>query len=106
MFGNLFDFKHRDMKKWFGKWNASHLLHDASIDSSRNVVFCNANKSCFEKMWRLMFHTFNTYIAPNYKTIFITYGYMLDPIPLSAITPSLPYNLVYLLLNLAYLPYK
>ena len=29
----------QDMKKWFGKWNASHLLHDVSIYFFVNVFF-------------------------------------------------------------------
>ena len=29
----------QDMKKWFGGWDATHLLHDASLDSSTNEAF-------------------------------------------------------------------
>ena len=38
--------KQQDMKKWFEKWDASHMLHDMLIDYFMNVfVFCNANVS-------------------------------------------------------------
>mgnify|MGYP000099513026 CR=1 FL=1 len=26
----------QDMEKWFGRWDATHLLHDASLDSFVN----------------------------------------------------------------------
>ena len=29
----------QDIKKWFGKWDAIHLLHDMPIDSTMNEVF-------------------------------------------------------------------
>ena len=29
----------QDLEKWFGRWDATHLLHDASLDSSVNEAF-------------------------------------------------------------------
>ena len=29
----------QDLEKWFGRWDATHLLHDASQDSSVNEAF-------------------------------------------------------------------
>ena len=29
----------QDMEKWFGRWDATHLIHDASLDSSVNEAF-------------------------------------------------------------------
>ena len=29
----------QDMEKWFGRWDATRLLHDASLDSSVNEAF-------------------------------------------------------------------
>ena len=29
----------QDMEKWFGRWDVTHLLHNASLDSSVNEAF-------------------------------------------------------------------
>ena len=75
----------QDMEKWFGRWDATHLIHDASLDSSVNETFLQ--RQCGGSR----FTHYNTHVAPNYKTIFFvergnrTHRYMLEPIPLSSI---------------------
>ena len=82
----------QDMEKWFGRWDATHLIHDASLDSSVNEAFLQ--RQCimtWEKCGGSRFTHYTTHVAPNYKTIFFTergnrmHRYMLEPIPLSAI---------------------
>ncbi|MCO5590826.1 hypothetical protein L7F22_044801 [Adiantum nelumboides] len=82
----------QDIKKWFGRWDALHLLHDASIDSQVNEAFLQRQCiTAWEKSGGSRFIHYTTHIAPNYKTMFFaerrnhTHTYMLDPIPLSAI---------------------
>ena len=29
----------QDMEKWFGRWDATHLIHDGSLDSLVNEAF-------------------------------------------------------------------
>ena len=82
----------QDTKKWFGKWDAGHLLHDASLDPMVNEAFLQCQ--CLTK-WETIggsrFTHYTTHIAPNYKSIFFskrgsrTHPYMLEPIPLSAV---------------------
>ena len=82
----------QDIKKWFGRWDALHLLHDASLDSQVNEAFLQRQCiTAWEKSGGSRFIHYTTYVAPNYKTIFFsergnrTHPYMLEPIPLSAI---------------------
>ena len=78
----------QDLEKWFGRWDARHLLHDASLDSSVNDVFLQ--RQCiitWEKCGGSRFTNYTINVAPNYKTIFFakrgsrTHRYMLEPIP-------------------------
>ena len=78
--------------KWFGRWNATHLLHDASLDSSVNKAFLQCQCSMtWDKCGGSRFTHYTTHVAPNYKSIFFaergncTHRYMLEPIPLFAI---------------------
>ena len=80
------------MEKWFGGWDATHLLHDVSLDTSVNEAFCNTNVSWHGgKCGGSHFTHYTAYVAPNYKTnIFTeqgnhTHRYMLESILLSAI---------------------
>ena len=81
-----------DIKKWFGRWDALHLLYDASIEATVNEA-CLQHQCivAWERFGGSCFIHYTTYIAPNYKIIFFgerekhTYAYMLQPIPLSAI---------------------
>ena len=80
------------MEKWFGRWDATHLLHEASLDSFVNEAFLQ--RQCimtWDKCGGSHFTHYTTHVAPNYKTIFFaergnrTHQYMLEPIPLSTI---------------------
>ena len=82
----------QDIEKWFRRWDATHLLHDASLDSSVNEAFLQ--RQCimrWDKCGGSRFTHYTTHVAPNYKSIFFaergnrTHRYMLEPIPLSAI---------------------
>ena len=80
------------MSKWFGRWDATHLLHDASLYSSVNEAFLQLQCiMTWEKCGGSHFTHYTTHVAPNYKTIFFaergnhTHRYMLDTIPLSVI---------------------
>ena len=84
----------QDMEKLFGWWHATHLLHDASLDSFANEAFLW--RQCigtWDKCGGSCFTHYATHVAPNYKTIFFaewenrTHRYMLEIIPLSAIRP-------------------
>ena len=83
----------RDMEKWFRRWDATHLLHDASLDSSVNEAFLQRQYiMSWDKCGGSRFTHYTTHVAPNYKiSIFFaergnrTHRYMLEPIPLSAI---------------------
>ena len=77
----------QDMEKWFGRWDATHLFHDASLDSFINEAFLQ--RQCimtWEKRGGSRFTHYTTHVAPNYKTIFFaeqgnrTYRHMLEPI--------------------------
>ena len=47
----------KDMKKWFGKWDASHLLHDALVGAFVNEVFFAMQMyHNLGKAWRHIFH--------------------------------------------------
>ncbi|MCO5575516.1 hypothetical protein L7F22_029317 [Adiantum nelumboides] len=82
----------QDIKKWFGRWDALHLLYDASRDPNVNEAFLQ--RRCiiaWETLGGSRFIHYTTHVAPNYKAIFFsergsrTHPYMLEPIPLSAI---------------------
>ena len=82
----------QDMENWFGGSDATHLLHDASLDSYVNEAFLQ--QQCIMKSNKCGgsgFTHYTTHVAPNYKNIFFaergnhTHRYMLEPIPLSAI---------------------
>ena len=82
----------QDMNKWFGRWDAIHLLHDASLDSSINDAFLQCQcVMTWDKCGGSHFTHYTTDVAPNYNAIFFadqgnhTHRYMLEPIPLSAI---------------------
>ena len=82
----------QDIKKWFARWDALHLLKDASRDHAVNEAFLQ--QQCI-KTWESSgssrFKHYTTQIAPNYKTIFYgergksSHHYLLESIPLSAI---------------------
>ena len=76
----------QDMENWFGRLNATHLIHDASLDSFVNEAFLQCQCiMTWEKCGGPRF------THSNYKTIFFAergnraHRYMLEPIPLSAI---------------------
>ena len=82
----------QDMEKCFGSWHATHLLHDASLDSFLNEAFLQYQCIMrWDKCGGSRFTQYTTPIAPNYKTMFFaewgnhTHRYMLEPIPLSTI---------------------
>ena len=82
----------QDIKKWFERWDALHLLQDASIDPQVNEAFLQRQCiTAWEESGGSRFTHYTTQIAPNYKTMFFaergnrTHPYMLEPIPLSAI---------------------
>ena len=61
------------MEKWFGTWDAIHLLHDASLDSSVNEAFLQCQCiMTWDKGGGLHFTYYTTHVAPDYKTIFFT----------------------------------
>ena len=58
----------QDMEKWFGRWDATHLLHDASLDSSVNEAFLQ--RHCimtWDKCGGSHFTHYTTHVAANYK---------------------------------------
>ena len=82
----------QDTEKWFGRWDARHLLLNASLDSFVNEAFLQRQRiMTWEKCGGSRFTHYTTHVAPNYKTIFFverenrTHRYMLEPIPLSVI---------------------
>ncbi|MCO5561969.1 hypothetical protein L7F22_015595 [Adiantum nelumboides] len=82
----------QDIKKWFGRWDALHLLYDASRDPNVNEAFLQRQCiTAWETLGGSRFIHYTTHVAPNYKAIFFsergsrTHPYMLEPIPLSAI---------------------
>ena len=82
----------QDIEEWFGRWDATHLIHDASLDSSVNEAFLQRQFIMkWEKCGGSRFTHYTTHVAPNYKTIFFakrgncTHQYMVEPIPLSVI---------------------
>ena len=77
----------QDIDKWFARWDALHLLKDASRDHAVNEAFLQ--RQCI-KTWESSgssrFKHYTTHIAPNYTTISKrSHPYLLEPIPLSAI---------------------
>ena len=82
----------QDLEKWFGRWDARHLLYDASLDSFVNEAFlqCRCIMTC-DKCGGSRFTHYTTNVAPNYKIIFFaergsrTHRNMLERIPISAI---------------------
>ena len=82
----------QDMEKWFSRWDATDLIHDALLESFVNEEFLQ--HQCimtWEKCGGTHFTHYTKNVAPNYKTIFFTkwgkrtHQYMLEPIRLSAI---------------------
>ena len=81
-----------DISKWFKKWNADHLLRNASMDPMVNEAFLQ--RQCIKK-WEThggsRFTHYTSHIAPDFKPTFFsergsrTHPYMLKPIPISAI---------------------
>ena len=81
-----------DISKWFKKWDAHHLLNNASKDIMVNEAFLQ--RQCLTK-WEdeggSRWTHYTTHIAPNYKNLFFlernhrTQPYILEPIPISAI---------------------
>jgi hypothetical protein len=76
-----------DIKKWFRRWDAVHLLNDRPRDFSMIQVFLQ--KQCiaeWERCGGSQFIHYTTVVVPNYKTKFFSksgnrmYGYMLEPI--------------------------
>ena len=61
----------QEMNKWFERYDAAHLLHDASIDSLMNEVFLQCQCiMTLEKCQASCSTHYNTYVATNYKIIF------------------------------------
>ena len=86
----------QDKEKWFGRWDVRHLLHDASLDSSINEAFLQCQ--CVltrDKCGGSRFTHYTIDVSPNYKTIFCaeqgnpTHQYMLESVPLSAMTKAI-----------------
>ena len=82
----------QDIEKWFGRWDARHLLHDASLDSSVNYAFLQFQCiMTWDKCGGSHFTHYTTHVTPNYKIIFFTergnrtHRYMLEHISLSTI---------------------
>ena len=70
----------QDIEKWFGWWDARHLLHDASLESSVNEAFCNAYVSwhgtnveahASHVILHMLHLTTNPYSSQNGETIHI-----------------------------------
>ena len=58
----------QDTNKWFGRWDASHLLHDASTDSQVNEAYLQHQCiTAWEEAGGSRFIHYTTHIAPNYK---------------------------------------
>ena len=81
----------KDMEKWFGRWDATHLIHEnITRFLCKWGLFATPMYHDIGEMWKLTLHTLY-HTAPNYKTIFFaerenrTHRYMLEPILLSAI---------------------
>ena len=82
----------QDIKKWFGRWDAIHFLHDAQVDSFVIEAFLQHQFiRTQEKCGRSCFVHYTTYIRPNCKITFFaerenqTHQYILEPISLSTI---------------------
>ena len=80
----------QDIKKWFGKWDVTHLLHDTSLNSSINEAFLQCQCiMTWDKCGGSRFTHYTTHVASNYKTIFFAgkpyTSNMLEPIPVLAI---------------------
>ena len=68
----------QDMKKWFGRWDATHLLHDASLDSFVNEAFlqCQCIMTYVEAhashiILQMLHLTTNSYSSQNEETTHI-----------------------------------
>ena len=58
--------------KWFCRWDATHLLHDASLDSSVNEAFLQHQCiTTWEKCGGAHFTHYTTRVASKYKTVHI-----------------------------------
>ena len=83
----------QDMEKWFGRWDATHLIHDASLDSSINEAFLQ--RQCimtWDTCGGSPFTHYTTHVALNYKTTFfvergnrVSHRFMLETIQLCTI---------------------
>ena len=62
----------QDMEKWFDRWDATHLLHDASLDSSKKAFLQRECIMTWNTCGGSCFTHYTTHVAPNYKTIFFT----------------------------------
>ena len=81
-----------DTKIWFGRWEALHLLTEASIDTSVNEAFLQRQCiTAWEEVGGSRLLHYISCIAPNYKTLFFSergnrpQAYLLEPIPISAV---------------------
>ena len=62
----------QDMEKLFGRWDATHLLHDASLDSFVKGAFLHWQCIItWGKYKGPRFTDYTTYIAPNKETTHI-----------------------------------
>ena len=67
------------VEKWFGKWDATHLVHDASLDFIVNEAF--VQWQCimtWEKCGGSHFTHYTMHVAPNYKTYSLENGETVD----------------------------
>ena len=60
----------QDRNKWFGRWDALSLLHDASMDSSMREAILSQSIAAWERFGGSCFTYYITYVAPNYETVF------------------------------------
>ena len=104
-----FSYSHsmQDMKKWFGEWNATLMIHDVSIDFSMDEsscieAFCSTNVSWDGKnveahashiILHMLHLTTKSYSLPNGKT---TCQYMLEDTHCLSFKPLLPCDLAHM----------
>ena len=56
----------QDMEKWFGRWDATDLIHDASLDSSIKEAFLQCQCiMTWEKYGGSHITHYTTHVAPN-----------------------------------------
>ena len=94
----------QDIEKWFRRWDATHLLHDASLDSLVNEAFLQ--RQCIMRWDKLKAHashiilhmlhlTTNPYSSRNGETIHI--DTCQSPSPCLPFEPLLPCNIAHAL---------